>query len=329
MSHLLEAQSSKWAEVREAQPEIVVTGAQMTSPSEVSPPIASAALPDPGPRPLDSELDVYGLTHPGKKRPNNEDHFLICALQKRMEVYHTSLQDTSGLGGNERMAFLMMVADGVGGAAAGEEASRLALEGATRYVSGALHCYYTSDPNDDTTFIHELEEAAIKVHNELAAASASDKSLRGMATTLTLFLGVWPRAYLLQVGDSRAYRLKNGVLTQTTRDQTMAEELVDQGVLTRADAANTRWAHVLSSAIGGPQAAPVVRGFDQGWGQVGLMCSDGLTRHVSDEQIRDRLMSLTSSRQACETLLQDALDAGGADNITIIVARTIGEKAKE
>jgi protein phosphatase len=177
--------------------------------------------------------------------------------------------------------------------------------------------------------MHELEEAALKVHNEIAAASTADRSLRGMATTLTLFLGVWPRAYMLQVGDSRAYRLKDGVLTQTTRDQTMAEELVDQGVFTRADAANTKWAHVLSSAIGGPQAAPVVRGFDQAWGTVGLMCSDGLTRHVSDDQIRERLMSMTSSRQACEALLQDALDAGGADNITIIVARTIGAKAKK
>lgn len=279
-------------------------------------------------RPLDSEIDVYGLTHPGKKRPNNEDHFLICALQKRMEVYHTSLPDTSQLGANERMAFLAMVADGVGGAAAGEEASRIALESVTKYVAGTLNCYYTSDPNDDSNFVHELEEAALKVHNELAVLAAQDKSLRGMATTLTLFLGVWPRAYLLQVGDSRAYRLKDGVLIQTTRDQTMAEELVDQGVFTRADAANTRWAHVLSSAIGGPQAAPVVRGFDQVWGSVGMLCTDGLTRHVSDEQIHERLSTLTSSRQACETLLQDALDGGGNDNITIVVARTIRQKAE-
>lgn len=277
-------------------------------------------------RPLDSEIDVYGLTHPGKKRPNNEDHFLICSLQKRMEVYHTSLPDTSKLGANERMAFLAMVADGVGGAAAGEEASRIALESVTKYVSGTLHCYYTSDPNDDSNFVHELEAAALKVHNELAVLAAQDKNLRGMATTLTLFLGVWPRAYLLQVGDSRAYRLKDGVLLQTTRDQTMAEELVDQGVFTRADAANTRWAHVLSSAIGGPQAAPVVRGFDQAWGSVGMLCTDGLTRHVSDEQIFKRLSTLTSSRQACETLLQDALDGGGNDNITIVIARTVRQK---
>ena len=279
----------------------------MTSPSLT--PVAA----DSNPRPLDSELDVYGLTHNGLVRRNNEDNFLICALQKRMEVYHTSLADVSVLGGNERLAFLAMVADGVGGAAAGEEASRLALEGVTQYVSRALHCFYTSDPADDATFIQTLEEAALKVHNELA----------GMATTLTLWLGVWPRAYLLQVGDSRCYVLRQGELIQLSRDQTMAEELVAQGVFNRDDAAHSRWAHVLSSAIGGPQAAPIVRKFQQEWGSVGLLCSDGLTRHVPDERIRDRLRAMTSAREACESLLQDALDAGGQDNITVMVARAV------
>lgn len=281
------------------------------------------AAVDAGPRPLDSEVDVYGLTHCGKVRPNNEDHFLICALQKRMHVYHTSLPDTSRLAGSERLAMLAMVADGVGGAAAGEEASRLALEGVTQYVTQALHCFYTSDPSDDTEFIHTLEDAALKVHNELALAAKADTELRGMATTLTLWLGVWPSAYLLQVGDSRCYILKDDELIQLSRDQTMAEELVEQGIFTRADAAHTRWAHVLSSAIGGPQAAPVVRKLEQAWGTVGLLCSDGLTRHVPDDRIKERLTSITSARQACEALLQDALDAGGKDNITIIIGRAI------
>lgn len=277
---------------------------------------------DPGRRPSDSEIDVYGLTHPGKVRSNNEDHFLVCALQKRMQVYHTSLPDTSILGGNERIAMLGMVADGVGGAAAGEEASRMALEGVTRYVSQALRCYYNSDPAHDEELIHTLNEAALTVHNELATTTRENRELRGMATTLTLWLGVWPDAYLLQVGDSRCYTLRDGKLTQLSRDQTMAEELVDQGVFTRDDARRTKWAHVLSSAIGGPQAAPVVRKLPQQWGDVGLMCSDGLTRHVPDERIRERLMTTKTAREGCDALLQDALDAGGEDNITIIIGRT-------
>jgi protein phosphatase len=279
------------------------------------------------PRPTDSDIDIYGLTHPGKVRPNNEDHFLVCALQRRTEVFCTSLPNPASLGGNGRIAVLAMVADGVGGAVAGEEASRMALEGVTRYVSQALRCYYSSDPDDDEEFIHTLEDAALKVHNELAETTREHSELRGMATTLTLWLGVWPNAYVLQVGDSRCYTLKDGELIQLSRDQTMAEELVEQGVFTRADAKNTKWANVLSSAIGGPQAAPVVRKFQQEWGQCGLMCSDGLTRHVSDEQIRDRMLAATSARQACEQLLQDALDAGGLDNITIIVGRVAPKPA--
>ncbi|MEO8577570.1 MAG: protein phosphatase 2C domain-containing protein [Gemmatimonadales bacterium] len=279
-------------------------------------------------QPLDRELDVYGLTHPGNVRPNNEDHFLICALQKKLQVYHTSLPDIGMFSEGEQLAFLALVADGVGGARAGEEASRITLEHVTRYISESLDCYYTSDPNDDSRFIHELEEAALRVHAEIAVEAATDPSLNGMATTLTLWLGIWPNAYLLQVGDSRCYSLRDGELVQMSRDQTMAEEFVKQGLFNREDAAFKRWANVLSSAIGGPEAAPSVTKVPQSWGTVGLMCSDGLTRHVSDDQIRDRLINIKSSKQVCEDLLQDALDAGGEDNITIIAGRMAHDGSK-
>lgn len=294
----------------------------MTSSAEV--PIAGKLTRPPH----DRELDVYGLTHPGKVRQNNEDHFLICALHKRLQVYHTSLPDTAILSEGERLAFLALVADGVGGSKAGEEASRITLEHVTRYVTESLDCYYTSDPSDDTRFMHELEEAAFKVHAEIAVESAADPGRSGMATTLTLWLGMWPNAYLLQVGDSRCYTLRDGQLVQISRDQTMAEEFVKQGVFNREDAAFKRWAHVLSSAIGGPEAAPSVTKVPQSWGSVGLMCSDGLTRHVSDDQIRDRLLNMQSAKQVCEDLLQDALDAGGDDNITIIAGRMLPDESQ-
>jgi protein phosphatase len=105
----------------------------------------------------------------------------------------------------------------------------------------------------------------------------------------------------------------------------MAQDLVDQGVLTSSDADNTRWAHVLSSAIGGMQSAPVVTRIDQAWHNVGLLCSDGLTKHVPEEQIAERLRTMKSAKQVCKTLLQDALDGGGSDNITIIVGRVVRE----
>ncbi len=276
---------------------------------------------------MDDELDVYGLTHAGKVRKNNEDHFLICALQKRVEVYHTSLPNPELLSNSERVAFLSLVADGVGGAKAGEEASRIALEHVTRYVTQSLDCYYRSNTANEAGFIHELEEAALKVHAEIAVEAAADPELRGMATTLTLWLGIWPDAYLLQVGDSRCYSLRDGKLIQMSRDQTMAEEFVSQGVFNREDPAFKRWANVLSSAIGGPEAAPSVTKVPQSWDSIGMMCSDGLTRHVSDERIQEVLSTLTSAQQGCETLLQDALDGGGEDNITILIGRKVPHEA--
>jgi protein phosphatase len=215
-----------------------------------------------------------------------------------------------------------MVADGVGGSAGGEEASRFALDAITAYISRSVHCYYTADPQNDGEFVEVLQEGALRVHAKLTQHGASENRA-GMATTLTAFLGVWPRAYILQVGDSRYYTLRNGKLHQVSRDQTVAEDLVDSGVITRSDPGHARWSHVLSSAIGGPEASPVVTAIENDWGQVHLLCSDGLTKHVSDEQMAERLRTMTSSHQACQALLQDALDGGGSDNITIIVGRAV------
>lgn len=276
-------------------------------------------------KPRDDEIDVFGLTHPGLVRKENQDHFLLCSLRKEIVVHLTSLP---GLGklplGTERVAFLAMVADGVGGGARGEEASRLAVEAIAAYVTQSVRCYYSSaGATEDQDFAQALEDAALRCHAEVVRQATEDPDYTGMATTLTLWLGVWPRSYLLQVGDSRCYRLREGKLTQISRDQTMAQELVDLGAMTRAEAYKTPLANTLSSSIGGSQTAPVVTRFDQEWGSVGLLCSDGLTRHVSDDRIRDRLSSMTSARQVCQDLLQDALAGGGSDNITIVVGRTV------
>jgi protein phosphatase len=221
----------------------------------------------------------------------------------------------------ERLAFVAMVADGVGGGSKGGEASRIALEAVTEYVTHSMQSYYAAGPRDEREFTNALEEAALQCHAELVRRGQEDPEYRGMATTLTLFLGVWPRAYLLQVGDSRCYLLRGGELTQITRDQTMAQELVDLGVLTRTDASESRLAHALSSSLGGRQTTPVVTRFHMDWSTVVLLCSDGLTKHVSDQRIRERLQSMTSAQQVCEDLLEDALEGGGTDNITIVVGR--------
>ena len=274
-------------------------------------------------KPRDDEIDVHGLTHPGKVRAENQDHFLLSSVHKHVEILSTSLtgRQLSPLG-DERVVFLAMVADGVGGGEGGEEASATAVQNALQYVVKGMDCYYRSDSTEEA-FIAELQKTADACHRAVVARAREEGVEGTMATTLTLWMGVWPWYYLMQVGDSRYYLWRNGVLTQVSRDQTIAEELVQKGVFTRAIASRSQFAHVLSSSIGGDQTMPVVTKLKADWHNVHLLCSDGLTKHVSDDQIAQRLATMTSARQCAEQLLQDALDGGGTDNVTIIVGRAV------
>jgi PPM family protein phosphatase len=275
-------------------------------------------------KPRDDEIDVFGLSHPGKVRKVNQDHFVLASVHKTMRLLQTSLSAEERLPfADERVAFLAMVADGVGGGEGGERASAVALQTATQYVISSMDCYYRSDARE-SQFIDALQAAAMRAHQAVLERAKADAVAAGkMATTLTLWMGVWPWYYLLQIGDSRYYLYRQGQLSQITRDQTMAQDLLDQGVFTRAIAERSQFAHVLSSAIGGQATVPVISRLRADWMNVHLMCSDGLTKHVSDERIAERLANMTSAREVCEQLLQDALDDGGTDNITIIVGRAV------
>ena len=274
-------------------------------------------------KPRDDEIDVFGLTHQGKVRKTNNDHFLLASLHKRMDVLLTSIPGLADASKQpERLAFLAMVADGVGGSEGGEEASRLALEAVSEYLGPSLQAYYSADDRENA-LLEAMQEAALRSHARVLARQIERNDARKRATTLTLYVGMWPWTYLLQVGDSRYYVFRDGELMQHTRDQTYAEDLVDAGALSRTQAEDSPLRNVLSSAIGGDQTAPVVQRIRANWHNVHLMCSDGLTKHVSDQQIRDRLATMTSAQQACEALLQDALDDGGTDNITIIIGRVV------
>ena len=292
----------------------------MTSPQQV-PVTATGEIA--GRKPRNDEIDVYGVTHPGKVRQTNNDHFLVGAIQQQLEVKLTSLTELERqVLGEDRLAFVAMVADGVGAGERGQEASSLALQLVTDYVASGMRAYYATDARHED-FSEALHEAAMACHAQVLKRAAERPEYRGMATTLTLFLGVWPWLYLLQVGDSRYYLFRDGVLTQVSRDQTMAEDLIAQGAFQRTEAFMAKWSNVLASSIGGQQTAPVVMRLRNAWTNVHLLCSDGLTKHVSDDRIRERLATMTSARQVCEDLVQDALDGGGSDNVTIVVGRAV------
>jgi serine/threonine protein phosphatase PrpC len=275
-------------------------------------------------RPSFSQIDAYGLTHTGKVRTENQDHFFVGALARGIAVDATSVaRKDRRILYPERLASIGMVADGVGSTAGGGEAARVAVQDLLASVSRFYHDADRVESDDPEVFSRLLTDAALGCHETLLGRAEQEGGKRRFATTLTLFLGQWPHAYLLQVGDSRCYIYQDHRLTQISRDQTIAQELIDNGVLSRTKAEGSRWANVLSSAIGGEEAAPVVTRVVRDWGTIVLLCSDGLTKHVPDDRIAERLADVTSSRQVAEALLQDALDGGGTDNITIVVGRSL------
>ncbi|HXG44003.1 MAG TPA: protein phosphatase 2C domain-containing protein [Gemmatimonadales bacterium] len=272
-------------------------------------------------RPTREDLDLYGLSHPGRIRRENQDHFLIASLHKTMQVHATSLpQDTLGRLTSPNRGYVFLVADGVGGVPGGTEASRTALRAIVDYVVDAMDLYTHLEPDLEPAFLEELQRSVEQSHEAVRRSGSHEEDAAG-ATTLTMVCIRWPRAYLVHVGDSRCYRLREGRLEQLTRDQTMAQAMVDAGALTAAQAEVTPLRHVLYSALGGRRAEPFVFTTDCRWEDVMLLCTDGLTKHVTDAEIRDSLAHATSAERACHDLVGLALERGGTDNVTAVVGR--------
>lgn len=274
-------------------------------------------------RPRDHELDMFGLTHPGRVRTENQDQFLLCTVHPQVVLHGSSLPEPNKIAmRGERLASILLVADGVGGSAAGSRASQLATEAVTRYVASSLRSYHAPGVSSESQFVQTLHAAALQAHDMVRAESLTEPAVAGMATTLCLAIVIWPWLYVVQVGDSRCYFFQDGRLQQVTRDQTFAQDLIEQGILSREDARSSPLHHVLSSAIGANAALPEITRVDvRKRSCVVLLCTDGLTKHVSDAEIAQHLAKMESSEQACRGLLQLALDRGGSDNVTIVVGR--------
>ena len=263
------------------------------------------------------------MSHIGHVRTINQDTFILATVHKRTEVHATNLPRLSSAGAaDDRLATLAAVADGIGSGIGGEQASRSAIAELTRYLTYVRRCWETHDEEGED-FTEALQHAALECHRHLREVRERDPDLTGLATTLTLVVGVWPWIYLLQVGDSRYYLYRDGVLRQVTHDQTYAQDLVDQGILSRSEAAQSMVANLLTSAVGGVNFEPMVSRIKSDWRNVHLLCSDGLTRHVPDDLIAERLRTMTSAKQVCERLVKDALENGGTDNVTVIVGRAV------
>jgi protein phosphatase len=221
-----------------------------------------------------------------------------------------------------------MVADGMGGAAGGEVASSTALTSAIRLVLGAPKwALHLEDPATREAEIQQMWERGrgylAGIHAEVKKRAAADPSLAGMGTTFTAAFTVGYDLFLIHVGDSRAYLWSGGRLQRITRDQTLAQEYVDLGVMQEDDPAALHYRHVLTQAVGDPQdelkaSLHALRVAD---GDRLLICTDGLTNEVRDDELRDLLGRDTPSQAACDAMLQLALERGARDNVTAVVAR--------
>jgi PPM family protein phosphatase len=268
------------------------------------------------------QYDFFGVSHPGMVRTENQDCFLIASLHKAMQVHQTSLpEETLGALISPSRGFVFLVADGVGGVPGGKDASRTALSAIVDYVLRTMDLYVQLDQDVEPEFLAELQRSVEQSHEVVRQAGEADDDRIGMATTLTMVCVRWPRGYLVHVGDSRCYMLRDGELRLLTKDQTMAQAMVDAGALSPDQAERSGLKHVLYSAIGATRAETMTATTDVRWNDMMLLCTDGVTKHVTDDEIRDALLSCTSAEKTANDLLRLTLERGGADNTTLIVGR--------
>jgi serine/threonine protein phosphatase PrpC len=268
--------------------------------------------------------DLFGLTDPGKVRESNEDQFLLAELSKSLLILQTSLaQDdhTRLFGGPPGK--VLLVADGMGGVRGGRRASRVVVETVIRYVLDTMHWFFRLQQGEESDLVDELKAGLAACQKAVEAAATAHPEHERMGTTLTLAYLLWPRAYVIHAGDSRAYLYRDGQLQQVTRDQTVAQRMVDQGLLAADKAEDTRWAHVLSSCI---SARPETLNVDifrvsLQAGDTLLLCTDGLAKPITDADIAGHLANVPKdgAKAVAERLVAAANDAGGPDNITIVL----------
>jgi protein phosphatase len=254
---------------------------------------------------MQMEVSAHGLTHVGRQRQHNEDAFLV-----------------------ESTAGLFLVADGMGGHAAGEIASRIAVDSISEFI---LHT-----KEDDGTWPHAYDEQYTRTTNRLMAAlrmanqrvleaMKKDARLRGMGTTVVACMADDEKMSVAHVGDSRAYLIRDGQLSRITNDHSWVFEQVQAGMLTEAEAEKHPLRNVITRALGGAlQVTPDASEIASQPGDVYLLCSDGLTGMVPENEIL-RVVTANNGdlKAACQQLIDAANERGGLDNVTAVLVRTV------
>jgi protein phosphatase len=287
---------------------------------------AARAAPQPLVRETGSarvQVDIAAQSHQGLVRSANEDHYLVMRFGRTLETVLTSLPSDQVPAQSEEVGYGLLVADGMGGAAAGERASRLALSTLLGLILHTPDWILSDEAQDTERVIQRLADRYRRIHGALCDQGLGDPNLAGMGTTMTLAWSFGASAVIGHIGDSRAYLFRGCKLHQLTRDHTWVQMLVDLGQLSAEKAAQHPMRHVLIRALGGGEGS-VETDFHRAWladGDQLLLCTDGLTSMVDDVAIASLLDGAASSSEACQALVAAALDKGGEDNVTVALAR--------
>ncbi len=268
------------------------------------------------------QVNVFGKTDLGQTRDHNEDTFIVADLTRDKasllpEVRNHSVGDRGSL---------FMVADGMGGAAAGELASAMAAD----LVHSHLASAWMDDPDNSLEqFAIRLREALDIANRRIHSYAGQRPEVKGMGTTATAAVVLGTDMIMAQVGDSRAYLIRNGEAVQLTRDQSLIQRLVEAGEMTEEQAERSERRNIILQALGPEPNVVVELTFQElRLNDALVLCSDGLTGNVKGDEIAKVVTAHPDPAEACSELIALANDRGGSDNITVAIARFTGDALK-
>jgi len=269
------------------------------------------------------EVELGALSDPGLARPNNEDCFLVARIDRGMKTLMTNVPPRSVPERHAVTGHILLVADGMGGAAAGEIASSTAVSVLVELWLETPDWIMNLYGERGNEVLARTEERFRRIKEVLLDFVKTDSSLSGMGTTMTVAGNVGEDLVIAHVGDSRAYLFRAGELRRLTRDQTMAQMLADAGEIRPEEVATHRLRHVLTGAITTekgdvPAEMHLMRLLD---GDQVLLSTDGLTEMATEQQIAETLRRAAPAQETCRALVDLALKGGGKDNVTVVLAR--------
>ena len=248
-------------------------------------------------------ITICAKTDIGLKRKNNEDTYLVVTKGQNVKDY----------------GMLFAVADGMGGHAYGEVASKMACEGLAEYFNKE------QSPSNGLDFhharLHHLIRTMLRSNNQILRESGKNQTFKGMGTTLSVLVLLKGKALIAHVGDSRIYRLRQGRLEQLTVDHTMAQFLMEEGEIKPEEAVKHPARHVLTQVMGAEIEEIDTRVETLAPGDLFLLCSDGMYDMVTDDDMLKILIAPSSAQVVCDQLLDAAIENGGKDNVTIIAVK--------